>query len=613
MNRIVLCIVSLLAVAGASSPATAKPPPAASRIETVTVYRGQALVTRTVDLPDKTGELELVIGDLPAKVVSASLHAGASGGVTVRSVQYRSRAVAAEPKPEVARLDAQIKLVNRDIFANKQMLAVAAAKGSYVGKLESFVAPTSKVEMSKGVLNPEALGQVSQQIFAMRMEIARETIELTREAEDLAETLALLQRKRSELTRGSGRTIREAVLFLTRTGKGAGGVRLSYLVESASWSPAYNVRLVEGGSGAEVEYLAQVHQMSGEDWTGVKLSLSTATPGMNARSPLLVPLWIDLTGLSTDKKGVSMGAYKYVSEYAQEQQKMSQGQYGNIQRAWVLVHEAGGAAQAGWDLNRNAAEIQGLELNVSGDVVRAYNKLRLGAEEEVLAVSYRLPGTMSLASRSDKQLVQIAALKLPGETYYQAIPLLSTYVYRAAEVVNDSKVPLLAGPYSAYIGGEFVGRGNLHLVARGQKATIGFGVDTQLRCRRELVDKSDEISWGSRIQKFHYRLRLHNFKDAPVTVRMVDRIPATKSEDIRITLGKLSAPLSTDPLYVRDRKDRGVLRWDINLPARAAGAKAADVLYEFEMRFAKDKHIGRQAAAAAKEMRKTYEDMMLKQ
>ena len=51
MNRIVLCIVSLLAAALAVAPAAAEPLPAASRIETITVYRGQALVTRTVDLP----------------------------------------------------------------------------------------------------------------------------------------------------------------------------------------------------------------------------------------------------------------------------------------------------------------------------------------------------------------------------------------------------------------------------------------------------------------------------------------------------------------------------------------------------------------------------------
>jgi len=231
----------------------------------------------------------------------------------------------------------------------------------------------------------------------------------------------------------------------------------------------------------------------------------------------------------------------------------------------------------------------------------------------VLAVSYKLGGTMSLASRSDQQLMQIAKLDLPSETYYQAIPLLTSYVYRAADVTNNAEIPLLAGPYNAYVGGEFVGQGNMLLVARGEKTMVGFGVDTQLRCRRELLDKADSVSWGNRIQEFTYRLRIENFKDEAVTVRLIDRIPATKSEDVRISLDRPKTPLSTDALYVRDLKDRGILRWDLDLEAGASGVKATDVEYGFEMRFAKDKHVGQLVGNVTKAMQADFQEMMLKQ
>ena len=183
------------------------------------------------------------------------------------------------------------------------------------------------------------------------------------------------------------------------------------------------------------------------------------------------------------------------------------------------------------------------------------------------------------------------------------MPLLGSYVYRNARATNTGAVPLLAGPYSAYIGGEFVGRGRLPLVARGQELTIGFGVDTQLRCRRELLDKSDKVAWGSRVQTFKYQLRLESFKDKPVAVRLIDRIPATKDTDlIKINLGRVSEKLSTDPVYVRDEKGRGILRWDIDLAARAAGAKSRNVDYSFEMKYAKDAHVGRRAAGLLRQM-----------
>jgi len=276
----------------------------------------------------------------------------------------------------------------------------------------------------------------------------------------------------------------------------------------------------------------------------------------------------------------------------------------------ALTHETTDDFGAGWELNRLAAESQRLELNVNKDVVRD-GRLAIQAIEEGLAVSYALEGKMSLASRAERQLAQIADVNLPGEIGYEAIPLLTGYIYRGAEVTNSSTLPLLAGPYSAYTEREFVGTGRIPVIAQGQKFNVGFGVDTQLRCRRELLDKADEISWGNRVQTFHYRLRLENFKKTPVTVRLMDRIPASKTEDIRIELGSVKPAISTDKVYVRDLKPRGILRWDIALPGSAAGAEAVDVEYTFDMKYAKDKAVEKdkivgEAAQMLPEMKADY-------
>ena len=45
-----------------------------------------------------------------------------------------------------------------------------------------------------------------------------------------------------------------------------------------------------------LEYYALVQQTSGEDWNGVKLTLSTAMPTMTAEAPILTPLWVSLAG-----------------------------------------------------------------------------------------------------------------------------------------------------------------------------------------------------------------------------------------------------------------------------------------------------------------------------
>ncbi|KKN95092.1 hypothetical protein LCGC14_0181610 [marine sediment metagenome] len=589
-----MLFVLLLATAALGEPTIAD-----SRIESVTVYRGQALVTRVVTLPAEKGELQVVVEDLPAAVIGSSLAASADGaeGVTIRSVRYRSEALDQAPREDVAELDEQIKDTNHEIFANKQRLGLLDSKSAYLDKLATFITPTASTEMSKGVLNVETLGRITQMSFEARGDIVEQRIELTRRAADLQEELGLLQRRRTELAGSGQQAARQAVIFVFKDRSGAAAVHLKYLVNSASWSPAYNLRLNGDGSTVDVEYLAEVQQKSGEDWAGVRLTLSTATPQLNARNPLLGPLWVGLTAAADQPASAD--------KYVKSKRLLLGGQRRAGEQFAAQSGEKGGNLELGWALNKAAADSQQLDLAADPAAVRA-GRGRLRAMEEGLAVSYTLDGRMHLASRSDRQLIQINRLELPAATHYEATPLLTNYVHQLAELVNTSPMPLLGGPYSAYIGQEFVGKGRLPVVARGQNVTVGFGIDTQLRCSRELVEKSDEVSWGQRIQTFDYQLRLENFKDHPVTVRLYDRIPASKTEDIDITLGKVSDELSTDELYVRDLKDKGLLRWDIQLPANAAGAEARDVTYRFVMKFAKNKHLGRQAGNLLPVMKADY-------
>jgi hypothetical protein len=163
------CALMLIAIVAAPLPA--EPTAAASRIESVTLYRGQALVTRLVDVPAGTGDLELLVTGLPAAVVGSSLGASAESpadGIAIRSVRFQSRAVAEAVTKEVAELDAKIKDLRHQVFANEQMMRLLETRSSYLDKLEQFVAPTAQAEMTKGVLNIETLTGLTQMVFDRR-------------------------------------------------------------------------------------------------------------------------------------------------------------------------------------------------------------------------------------------------------------------------------------------------------------------------------------------------------------------------------------------------------------------------------------------------------------
>ena len=125
------------------------------KLDAVTIYRGQALITRVVDLPAGEGLGEIVVSELPDRIVPQSLFAEGSDGVAIRSVVYRNRPVAQDVREEVRKIDDAIRSLNDQVAANAQQQNLLEEQRLYLDKLANFTAPTANVEMTKGVLNAD--------------------------------------------------------------------------------------------------------------------------------------------------------------------------------------------------------------------------------------------------------------------------------------------------------------------------------------------------------------------------------------------------------------------------------------------------------------------------
>ncbi len=91
-----------LAAPPAGGAPAAQVPETRGRIEGVTVYRVQALVTRVIEIPAGAGVRDIVVTDLPPAIEPASLHAeGETPGVGVRSVLFRTQPVCVDVRDEV--------------------------------------------------------------------------------------------------------------------------------------------------------------------------------------------------------------------------------------------------------------------------------------------------------------------------------------------------------------------------------------------------------------------------------------------------------------------------------------------------------------------------------
>ncbi len=588
-------VIWLLAAAG-----FAEVPRTTGAISEVTVYRGQALVTRSVDVDLPAGTSELIVTDLPARIVPESLYAQTLDDIKVLSVRYREKAVKEDTREEVKELEEQIEEIRNQIFRTEQDRHHAELLWQHYEPFWKLTIDAAKPDLNRALLQAEPIENLTTHLESKWIQWHQEKIELQLAKNKLEKELGLLNRKRKELDASRARTEREAVLFINNEGEKKATIDLSYLVNGANWLPKYNFRAEPNKSNVLIEYNAVVNQTSGEDWDGVALSLSTAEPTMVAAPPVLEPMLVELAPGAAAGMGIprirSESKARPVSDSREQAQQEGvvyrdiSGRFKENIKRRQKVAQRGNFANA--ELNMLAVGQQMMEFQADKKAVQIMKKQAVKfARTEGVSVSYDLAGKLTLPSRTDQQLVNIATITAKAEFTMIATPLLTDYVYRQAELLNDSDTILLAGQASMFRNGEFVGKSQLPIVTIGEKFTAGFGIDSQVQVARELEDKKTRIQGGNRIDTYHYRIALSNYKNTAVELRLLDRLPYTDDDSIKIELEKTEPELSKDGEYLRTARKKGILRWDLNLAPNTVNESATVVKYSFTMEYDKNMQI----------------------
>lgn len=551
-------------------------------IREVTLYQGTALVTREVRIPaDQGGSFEVVVSGLPTATDPESVFADEGKGVEVRSVTCRMRSSEETKRveSEVAKLDARIKALQRKISTARNEIALRRIRQDFLRNLGDFVAPAARQEMAHGVVQAEELEKVTKMHFEEYETASTEIMKYDVEIDDDSEELSTLSSERQKLASGPTQ-IYDAVVFVEKKAGEEAVFDLNYLVRDCGWSPVYNVRGETGGEAVKVEFNALIHQVSGESWEEAGLVLSTASPTVNAKNPELTPLYVQVRQM-----GVLPDQPSAEQNYAQaERYNVAVKGKQEANKKVLAGKSVEDFAIANFAANEMAASEQLVEVSMQSGQFR---QLSLNKEEEDLAIQYSLAKPVTLVSRREAQMVPVLAADCPVEFYHVATPVLTSAVFREAEMVNTSGRDLLGGTVNVYLDQEFIGRTEMPSIARGRSYTLGFGVDGQLRARRSLVDRTETVQGGNRLVEIQVEVVLDNFKDQPVAVRLRERTPFMEDvASLRILMEETSAPLSKDRDYNRFERPKGVLRWDLNL-APGSGEKATALTYSYRLEFDK--------------------------
>jgi len=584
MLHVATFILSLTAsVALAQEPKLESLTPTAP-IGEVTLYQGRAMVSRMAAAPEREGLFELRFTNLPAAIDADSVQATVNapkGGAKLLDVRFEATRL-----PNDANSNPELKKAIEDLEAAQragQVLALRAQRLVHQNELLNSIAAKTATESAKDFgsksLDPAALAAQVEWLGKARSDLIAERTALD------AETLAnhrLASSLDAKVNALGGRTLieRTAIVTLGKSSAAPAEVTLRYLVGDATWTPKYAARADMEAKTLSLEYDAQILQNTGESWDNIKLTLSTAQPTQRAQPNGVSPIVVDVFVPPPITGGmVATGA---------------PGAPAPMMDAAPMARKGSGKPGADGPFGSG-----GMDPGSTGefDKNEAFEALFSDAIAVQSGTVANFPINRSVTIPSDAQKARtqrIATIDLSPTFVHVAQPVADPAVFIKATAANSSPYQLLSGPITVFLGGDSVGRTQLPDLSAGSEMTFWLGTDRRIEAKRVLVkketaergvfDKADETVW-------QYRVDITSTDTKPVTVELVDRMPVSRNEQIKVELKDLSQPLSTDAKYVADEKPQGMLKWLVSVPARTEAGKPAAQAVSWRVVLSKPKDV----------------------
>lgn len=304
MKKIIL-LLSLFAALNGSGQNTDTLRPR-SVITDATVFYSGAQISRSATIKLKPGKSLLIFDKLPYELNANSIQVGGLTNSKILSVKHQAEVPSSSVKgKEEKEIEATIKFHEENIRNIKTRLSVFDIEEKVL--LDNSMLGSS--ETVKSVAEIKLAADFYRQRFnEIRLEKLKLSGDIETESNSLKELYIKLNRISSEKQKAQSK-----IMVLVESEKDVSSkLSLSYYIPSAGWTPFYDFRVRDISNPLSVVYNANVFQSSGEDWTNIKIKLSTSNPALSGEIPQLDAWYLGRTNYNQkpDEQNSNDGALK---------------------------------------------------------------------------------------------------------------------------------------------------------------------------------------------------------------------------------------------------------------------------------------------------------------
>ena len=539
--RLPALLMTALAAGGATlllSPARADDIAGTSRIEEVTVFPRGAEIARVVRIKVPAGNHTVILRDLPADAVASSIRVEgkASGRLELGTVDNRRFALPLDQSVSAERkaIEDEIERRGDQIASLKAEIETRETQKAFIGNLSQLpTRPASPPPPGSAPVN-ERWSDILALIGTSSADVHRALINarlnirgIEREIVDLRRRLAALAPRQENRTEVRINLAAAAALEAVLT--------VRYQVGRAGWLPEYDARLMTGSRTVPpkltITRRATIRQRTSEAWTDVALRLSTVKPSGGTAAPNLSPVMVDFRQPPPPPVPMASSAPR--------------------QRYDMAARKA-----------RPMAEAEAAPAVAAAPMEEAVDQ-GVAVDAGTFQAEFQVPGRITVPNTNEQKQVKLGETALEPALAVRAVPKQDPRAFLYAKFALPKGIPFLAGQLSLFRDQTFVGLGRMPQKAGGDEHEMGFGTDDSIRIKYAIVnEKRGETGLisSSRTDVRNYSLAIKNLHERPMAFTIIDQVPVSLNQEIKVDLIGRTTPTRRDL-----DGQRGVLAWDDKL------------------------------------------------
>jgi len=507
----------------------------------VTVYNNQALVTRRGRIKLDAGLQEIAIAHLPLTVHADSVSVKCSGNTPVQLLAVRTERIFANEsfQQKIGQLQARIRQLEEQQRSLEDRITSVQLQRDFIQSFSEKSVDRFTTSLATEPLNLSEIQELLNFVGESYQNYAQTIAECERQVAEIEKRLEAFRQQLKQLQQPVYKQINSTVsIIITLENATAGDVELevSYLVSQATWTPFYDLRTNSDDRQIHLTYLAEIRQKTGENWTGVNLTLSTAKPTLATQPPKLEPWYI--TG-------------SIIFNYPQENSQNNQDDFAELEA--LLLGED--------------------DRNKTQELLRTQKLVAQRTKTEGV-VTFTLDQNHHISCDGTPYKVTISNQDLPCRTEYVAIPKLMGFAYLEARITNNSNgLTFLPGKANIFSDCTLIGTTELENIAPGQEFKLNLGIDQSLKIEQNLVERDIEILGNYRRTTYGYKLTMLNFREQKIKLRVIVQLPVSRDEQIRVRLTGTNPEIHLGEM--------GELEWLVTLRPKKKCQSKREVYYQF--------------------------------